>query len=305
MTDSMNPAEAWSAVAQAWDANVDDVDQHSVEATAALVDRAAVQPGDRVLELAAGPATLGAAWSRLVGPTGTVLVSDLAPGMVDVARRRNAALDNVETMVLDASAIDRPDHSFDVVACRMGLMFTPDPSVAFSEILRVLRPSGRLGALTWSGIEHNPWMTCVGMAAMMNGVVSGGPPVGPGGIFSLGDPTELERLAKGAGFVDVAVEAIDLTFRAETIDAHFDRVSALAGPLATQLLAASPDQLAAIRRTAADLRGAVPHRRRSRDPRPGAPGVRSPLSTPRTWSWSLPFEYRPPSKSIPCHRRGP
>ena len=188
MTDSMIPAQAWSAVAEAWDANADYVDEHSVEATAAVLDRVAVQLGDRVLELAAGPGSLGATWAQLVGPAGTVVVSDIAPRMVEVARRRNAALGNVETAVIDLAAIDRPDESFDAVACRMGLMFTADPSVAFAEMLRVLRPDGRLGALTWGGIEHNPWMTCVGMAAMANGLVSGGPPVGPGGIFSLGDP---------------------------------------------------------------------------------------------------------------------
>jgi SAM-dependent methyltransferase len=253
MTDSIDPARAWSAVAGAWDANTDYIDEHSVEATTALLDRVAVQPGERVLELAAGPGTLGATWSPLVGPTGAVVVSDIAPGMVEVARRRNGALGNVETAVIDVAAIDRPDNSFDVVACRMGLMFTPDPSVALAEILRVLRPGGRLGALTWAGIEHNPWMTCVGMAAMATGLASGGPPVGPGGIFSLGDPAELETLAKGAGFVDVAVEEFAITLRAGTIDAHVARVSSLAGPLATLLQAASPDQLAAFRRTAADL----------------------------------------------------
>ena len=253
MTDSMIPAQAWSAVAEAWDANADYVDEHSVEATAALLDRVAVRPGDRVLELAAGPGSLGATWAQLVGPAGTVVVSDIAPRMVEVARRRNAALGNVETAVIDLAAIDRPDESFDAVACRMGLMFTPDPSVAFAEMLRVLRPDGRLGALTWGGIEHNPWMTCVGMAAMANGLVSGGPPVGPGGIFSLGDPGELEVLAKGAGFVDVAVEEFAVTFWAGTVNAHVERVASLAGPLATVLQTASPEQLAALRRTAADL----------------------------------------------------
>lgn len=74
---------------------------------------------------------------------------------------------------LHVSAIDRPDACFDVVASRMGLMSTPDRAVAFAEIHRVLVPSGRIGALTWAGIEHNPWMTCVGMAAMINGLVTG------------------------------------------------------------------------------------------------------------------------------------
>src|SRR4051794_23000535 len=253
MPESIDGTQAWSAVAPAWDTHVDDVDEHADPAVRALLERASVQPGDRVLELAAGPGSLGPMWADLVGPAGAVVVSDVAPGMVAVARRRNAGRANVETAVIDGSAIDRADASFDVVVCRMGLMFTPDPSVALAEIHRVLRPGGRLAALTWGRIEHNPWMTCVGMAAMINGLVAGGPPTGPGGIFSLGDPAELERLAKEAGFVDVAADTIAVTFTAPTVEAHIERVSALAGPLAAVISSASPEQLAAFGRTATDL----------------------------------------------------
>src|SRR5260370_31125647 len=112
MTDGMDPARAWSAVAEAWELNTDYIDEHSLEATTALVDRVEVQSGERVLELAAGPGTLGATWSALVGSTGSVVLSDVAPGMVEAARRRNAAMGNVETSLIDAAAIERPDHSF-------------------------------------------------------------------------------------------------------------------------------------------------------------------------------------------------
>jgi hypothetical protein len=105
-------------------------------------------------------------------------------------------------------------------------------------------------------MEHNPWMTCVGMAAMLHGVVSGGPPVGPGGIFSLGDPADLERLAKGAGFVDVHVEEIGVVFEADTVDAHVERVATLAGPMAAAFEQATPEQWDAVRRTAAELAAA-------------------------------------------------
>lgn len=253
MPDVIEAARDWSAVADAWDAHIGDVDVHSAPATDVLVERVGIRDGDRVLELAGGPGSLGGLWSRLAGPTGTVVLSDIAPGMVEVARRRNAALGNVEVEVLDASAIDRPDESFDVVVCRMGLMFTPDPPVALAEIHRVLAAGGRVGALTWAGPEHNPWMTCVGMAAMFNGLASGGPPVGPGGIFSLSEPDSLRTITERAGFVDVAVEEIPVTFHADDIDAHVARVSALAGPLAGLIRAASPDQQAAVLRTAADL----------------------------------------------------
>lgn len=252
MSDTATVAHDWSAVADAWAHHVDEVDEHSAAATTALVGRLAVRSGERVLELTAGPGSLGATWSRLVGPHGSVTLSDLAPAMVDVARLRNAGSDNINVEILDASAIGHPDNSFDVVASRMGLMFTPDPSVAFDEIHRVLAPGGRFGALTWAGIEHNPWLTCVGIAAMLSGLGSG-PPVGPGGIFSLGDLSTLESLANDAGFVDVHSEEFAITFRAVDIEEHIARVSSLAGPLAGVLAAASSEQRAAVHRAATDL----------------------------------------------------
>ena len=255
MEAALDAAAAWSLVAEAWDTGVEYVDEHSAAATAALIQRVAIAPGDRVLELAAGPGSLAGTWSDLVGPSGAVVVSDVAPGMVDAAARRSASLANVEVALLDASAIDRPDASFDVVVCRMGLMFTPRPATAFSEIHRVLAGGGRLGALTWGAIEHNPWMACVGMAAMANGVVAGGPPVGPGGVFSLADPGALEALAEEAGFEDVAVEAIDIAFRSPDIRTHVEQVSSLAGPLGVALREAPAAQREAVHRTAAELAG--------------------------------------------------
>ena len=53
---------------------------------------------------------------------------------------------------------------------------------------------------------------------MMHGLVAGGPPVGPGGIFSLRDPSELAALAKRQGFVEVNVEEIPITSHADSID---------------------------------------------------------------------------------------
>lgn len=253
MTPTTTPADDWSAVAPAWEANTDYVEIHTLAATQAWVEAAGARPADRLLELAAGPGTMGARWSQLVGSTGHVVISDVAPGMVEVARRRNAVLDNVEVAVLDAAGIDRPDESFDVVVCCMGLMFTPEPGGALREIRRVLAGDGRFAALTWGGIERNPWMTCVGMAAMMHGGVAGEPPVGPGGIFSLGDPAQLATLADNAGFVDVVVEEIPVAFHSDSIDTHIRRVSSLAGPLAAAFAAATPEQLESVRETAAQL----------------------------------------------------
>jgi ubiquinone/menaquinone biosynthesis C-methylase UbiE len=251
-TPAASAQREWDAVAAAWDGSVAAVDRFKAPATARLVEWVAPATGERVLELGAGPGSLAVTWSELVGPSGSVVLSDIAPAMVEIAARRAAVLPNVEVTVLDAAAIDRPDGQFDVVVSRMGLMFAPDPASAFAEMRRVLAPGGRLGALTWAGMEHNPWMTCVGMAAAAHGMVAG-PPIASGGIFSLGDPAQLEMLAKEAGFDAVGADAIDVVFESPGIDAHVAQVSSLAGPLAAAVDAATDDQRAALLRTAAEI----------------------------------------------------
>jgi len=99
----------------------------------------------------------------------------------------------------------------------------------------------------------NPWLTSVGMAAMMHGLVQGGPPVGPGGPLSLHDPVDLEKRARNAGFSDVSVEVVDFVRPYESSDKHFDMVTALAPPIAAAMRRATPEQSAAVRQTVADL----------------------------------------------------
>jgi SAM-dependent methyltransferase len=254
MAEPTDVATAWTRVAPAWDAHVAYIDERSDESTSVLLDRVAIRPGDRVLELAAGPGSLGATLSEQTGPSGEVVLSDVSPGMVDVATRRTAALGNVTCRVLDAASIDGADGAFDVVVSRMGLMFLPDPSVGFAEMHRVLENDGRVGVMTWGAMEHNAWMVCVGMSAAIAGIAGDdGPPVGPGGIFSLGDPDHVRTLAVAAGFHDVTVDVLDLMFRAPDLDTHISRVGALAGPLAAAIDSATDDQRAAMRRTAADI----------------------------------------------------
>lgn len=252
MGDRDDTAALWGSVAEAWDASVDYVNDISAPATEVLIDKLAVRPGDRLIELAGGPGTLGATWSELVGPDGTVVVSDLAPEMVAIATRRLSSLANVSTAQVDLTAIDRPDGSADVAVCRHGLMFAPEPEVAIAEIHRILAPGGRMGAIVWAGLEHNAWVTSVGMAATVHGVSSGGPPVGPGQLFSLGDPDRLRQLAADAGFGGVEVTEVPFDFTAPDIDYHVEKVVSLAAPLAEAFRSATPEQLAAVRQTVAE-----------------------------------------------------
>jgi SAM-dependent methyltransferase len=248
----------WSAVAPQWDSHRADVEAMKTELTAQLLAGLEPLAGRRVLELGAGTGELAARLADAVGPDGSVLASDVADGMVRLLEARLGALPGLDTAQIDTAQIDAasiplPDASVDVVVFRMGLMLMTEPEVALQEMRRVLRPGGRIAVAVWGGPQDNPWMVTVGMAAMMQGLVQGGPPLGPGGPFSLADPVELEKLVRGAGFSEVSVVAVDSTRRFNDAAQHLDVVRALAPHLSEALSRASAEQLAAVRQTVADL----------------------------------------------------
>jgi len=234
----------WAAVAPRWAEHAEYVDTRGAAVTEAMLDRAAPQPGERVLDLASGPGGMGLAAAERVGTSGEVIISDVVAEMTAIATARAAALGltNVRTLVLDLERIDQPDRSFDVVLCREGLMFAADPAAATGEIGRVLRPGGRVALAVWGPRERNPWL------ALVLDVVSAqlGRPVPPPGIpgpFSLDDPERLGRLLSDAGLSGVVVSELEAPLRAGSFDEWWVRTSSLAGPLAN-VLAGLPDDAA-------------------------------------------------------------
>jgi ubiquinone/menaquinone biosynthesis C-methylase UbiE len=223
----------WDGVAPGWAAHASYVEARAAGLTAALLDRLALEPGARVLELASGPGDTGIAAARRVGPSGEVVISDVAPAMVAVAADRVAAsgLGNVTTRRLDLEAIDEPDASFDAVVVREGLMFAVEPRRAAAELRRVLRPGGRLAVAVWGPRERNPWLGLVldGVSAETGFPV---PPPGVPGPFSLSDAAGLDDVLTAAGFGAVAIEEHAIATEAASFDEWWSRTTALAGPLA-------------------------------------------------------------------------
>jgi ubiquinone/menaquinone biosynthesis C-methylase UbiE len=252
MTTTRSCPVDWTGVAPAWDRNRRHVETMKAELTKQLLDGLQLGNGGRVLELGAGTGELARELCAAVAPDGQVIASDAAAGMVELIRATLVGVPQARVEQLDASDIALPNESVDVVVFRMGLMLVDDPAGALAEIRRVLTPGGRLGVAVWAGPEHNPWLTSVGMAAMMHGLVAG-PPVGPGTPFSLSDPDLLAGLVRAAGFTDVEVRAVDTLVRFDSVADYVDTTRSLAPPLGAVLGAAPADTLAAVRQTVGDM----------------------------------------------------
>ena len=226
--------EMWNGVAGAWERNAQVVDVQLAAATATMLDAGQVGAGDAVLDVAAGPGGAGIAAAARVGDGGRVVLSDDAPAMVEAAARRAADLPSVTTMVCDQTRIDAPDESFDAVVCRHGLMFVDTPAAAVREARRVLKPGGRYVAMTWGTREANPWLGLI-LDAVGEQFGVEFPPPGIPGPFSLSDGAELADALRAGGLEDVDVVTVATPMGRESLEAWWEIVPQLAGPLAVAL----------------------------------------------------------------------
>ncbi len=176
-----------------------------------MVEHLALTPGQRVLELAAGPGDTGFLAAEAIAPGGTLVCSDGAEAMLEVARGRATKLgfENVEFRRLELEWIDLPTASVDAILCRWGFMLSPDPAAALQEARRVLRPGGRIALAVWDAAERNPWATVPREAVQTLGHASPPDPSGPG-MFALAAPGRLQELLAGAGFLDALIEGVDV-----------------------------------------------------------------------------------------------
>jgi SAM-dependent methyltransferase len=184
-----------------WDPLI--MDQLSPVGTA-IIERLGVADDQRHLDIAAGTGEPGLTVARLA-PRGHVVLTDLAAEMLDIAARRADAqgVTNVETRVCSADDLPFADETFDSVSVRFGYMFFPDLAEATAELVRVLRPGGRLGSSVWVDPESNPW-TAIVMEAIATEVVLAPPdPDGPG-MFRCAAPGCVSALFEAAGLHDVA-----------------------------------------------------------------------------------------------------
>ncbi|HET7051044.1 MAG TPA: methyltransferase domain-containing protein [Solirubrobacteraceae bacterium] len=206
--------DGWEHAASGWGRRAQRVRDWGMPVSTWMIEQLSLQPGMRLLELAAGPGDTGFLAAELIAPGGTLISSDASEGMLDVARERarDLGVSNVsfEFKQLEIEWIDLPTASVDAILCRWAYMLTVDPAAGLSEARRVLAPGGRFALAVWDRDEENPWSTIPTEAIVQGGYMDAPDRAVSPGIFSLADPERLQDMLEEAGFVDVLVESIDV-----------------------------------------------------------------------------------------------
>jgi len=184
-----DPFAPWKAVQREGWGHFAPLEAITTIPAAKLVNFTGIKAGQKVLDLACGTGVVAVTASRL-GAQVTGL--DLSPVLLERARY-NAELSGqtIELLEGDAEALPFDDASFDVVISQFGHMFAPRPALVFKEMLRVLRPGGRMAFSTWP-----PELYTGSMFALM-GKYLPPPPEGASPPPQWGDPNIIrERLGK-------------------------------------------------------------------------------------------------------------
>lgn len=228
----------WDGVAEGWEKYREDINEQERSVTDRMIHALGARAGDRILELCAGPGSVGLQIAER-HPDVTVIITDFSPHMVEAAERgaKERGHSNVETREMDAQKIDLPDASVDGVISRFGLMIPPDRTKVFSEIRRVLKPGRVLTYATWGPIPNNAWMMLLGAPLMQRGLFTP-PPEG----MPLATEEENRAAANAAGFSNVETAVIDDPMPFERFDDYWDVNTAVGGPIAETVRKLSPEQ---------------------------------------------------------------
>lgn len=166
------------------------------------IERLAPQFGEKIVDVGCGAGQSIIQLAERVGPSGFVTGVDIAPELLEAARRRTSSLDNVKLVECDAAAVDLGDRDTDCVFSRFGVMAFSDPVAAFQNFRRMTRSGGRLGFVCWRSFSENDLDSFPIRVTGLEGEVDQTP-------FSFSEPDRIRATLSEAGYREVSIEAHD------------------------------------------------------------------------------------------------
>ena len=220
MTEDM--LDAWRESAKFWTKYSDTIHQMFMPLTRALIERAGIHKGQTVLDVAGGAGEPSLTIAGVVGPEGSVTCTDGVAQMVEAARAeaQRRGITNVQFRQCVADSLPFADSSFDVVVSRLGVMLFPDPLGAMHEMLRVLKPGGRLAFAVWGKSEVNPFCYLVTRVLEQHVKSPDADPDAPS-AFRFAEPGKLTRVMTQAGAIEVEESVVTFDLEAPVSPRQF------------------------------------------------------------------------------------
>jgi ubiquinone/menaquinone biosynthesis C-methylase UbiE len=190
---------------------------------------------DLVLYVASGTGEPGLTIAtKLTG--GITVVTDNSEGMLEVARENAASrgIKNLEFHACDVSELPFPDNSFDAISCRLGFMFFPDMLLAAKEMVRVLKPGGRIATAVWNVPEKNFWATAT--LSVINKNIQVVPPLpGAPGLFRCAKSGLIADLFRQAGLKNVSEREVSAKLETGSTEAYWSFMTEVVAPVVAAL----------------------------------------------------------------------
>ena len=228
-----------TAVGQTWAEHQAQLDRLIAPLGAEALRVLAPSAGERILDVGCGCGETTLDLAARVGPSGQVVGVDISEPMLAVARARALPVDGAvpEFLDRDAQVADLGEATFDAVFSRFGVMFFSDPSAAFANLHRAVRPGGRLAFVCWRPYAENLWMRAPMDAAQpFLPPMPASDPLAPG-PFAFADPLRLRAILEGAGFAGVTIDPFDTLIGGSSV-AETLRLNFQVGPLGSALRSA-------------------------------------------------------------------
>ena len=190
---------------------------------------------DLVLDVAAGTGEPGLTIATML-KTGKVTVTDLSEGMLEVARENAESrnIKNIETRVCDVCELPFADNTFDAVSCRFGFMFFPDMRLAAEEMVRVLKPGGRIATSVWNIPEKNFWVATV-MSTINKNMQLPPPLQGAPGMFRCSKSGFIADLFRQAGCKNILEKEVNGKLNSGTTDVYWNFMTEVVAPVVAAL----------------------------------------------------------------------
>jgi ubiquinone/menaquinone biosynthesis C-methylase UbiE len=216
--------QMWNNAAAGWQTWWETIERGAQKVSDKIVELAEIKAGDKVLDIATGIGEPAVTAARKVMPNGKVLATDISPQMLAIAKTRAVSLGLngiIEFRESDGEKLDLPDQTvkFDAVLSRFGLMFFPNLPSALVKIRHLLITNGRLSAAVWSTPSKVPLID-LAFGTARKQINAPPPPPGTPGPFALADAGTLKQLFSQAGFKDIKVETLQITFEFDSPESY-------------------------------------------------------------------------------------